>query len=162
VTNLKKESVLKALQTQLEADLIPLKEAALATYGDATHEENKPENKYDTRALEASYLAGAQAERVKDIEEMITICKFQQIRNFTTQDKISITALVQVESNDKTSWLFMLPKGGGFLVQYQGKSIQVITPASPLGQALIGKSSGDSVTIRMKETNKTYDIVSVC
>jgi len=34
----------------------------------ATHEENKPENDKDTRALEQSYLARGQAQRVVELQ----------------------------------------------------------------------------------------------
>ena len=90
-----KKKLIETLKKHLENELVLLKKAALATYEDATHEENKPENKYDTRALEASYLAGAQAQRVKDIEELISICKFLNVRNFQEDEAIASTALVE-------------------------------------------------------------------
>ncbi len=60
--------------------MIILKEAALATYEAATHEESKPENEYDTRGLEASYLAGAQAKRTAEIEELLIILKHLDVK----------------------------------------------------------------------------------
>ena len=156
-----KTLLLLALKQQLESDLVILKQAALATYEDATHEESKPENKYDTRALEASYLAGAQAQRVKDIEELILICKFQQLKVFKDGDTISVSAVVEVESNDKTSWLLFLPKGGGFVVTFDDKKIQVITPVSPLGKALIGMSVGDVATIQSAGQSRSYEVLSI-
>ncbi|MBC7466434.1 MAG: GreA/GreB family elongation factor [Bdellovibrio sp.] len=157
-----KASVLLTLKAQLEKDLAILKHAALATYDDATNEENKPENKYDTRALEASYLAGAQAQRVKDVEELISICKFQQTKNFKEEDPVAVTAIVEVESNGKVSWLLFLPKGGGFFVHYEDKKIQVITPASPIGKALLGLRSGEIATIDSQGQKREYEILSVC
>ncbi|MFZ3229324.1 MAG: GreA/GreB family elongation factor [Pseudobdellovibrio sp.] len=157
-----KNELVQALKQQLEKDLLIIKQAALKTYEDATHEENKPENKYDTRALEASYLAGAQAQRVKDIEELISICKFLQIKNFNETDGISASALVEVSSNDKTSWLFFLPKGGGFFVTFADKKIQIITPASPLGKSLLGLTVGDTAKVETNGKRHEYDIVSIC
>ena len=63
----------------LKAELLAVLEQTLGTlqaaHADArqgaTHEQAKPENDKDTRALEASYLAGAQAARVKDLESSI-------------------------------------------------------------------------------------------
>ena len=153
--------MLAALKVELEKELVVLKKAALATYEDATHEESKPENKYDTRALEASYLAGAQAKRVKDIEELISICKFQQVRNFNPGEAIAITAIVEIESGDKINWFLFLPKGGGFTVNFENKKIQVITPVSPLGQALVGLTVGEVATVEMQGKKRDYEILSI-
>lgn len=157
-----KSLLLLKLKSQLEEDLVILKNAALATYEDATHEESKPENKYDTRALEASYLAGAQAQRVKDVEELISICKFQPIRSFSESDPIAVSAVVQLESAGKQSWFLFLPKGGGFSVAFDEKKIQVITPSSPLGKALQGLRVGDVATIDSQGQRKEYEVVSIC
>jgi len=156
-----KKAVLAALKVELEKELVVLKKAALATYEDATHEESKPENKYDTRALEASYLAGAQAKRVKDIEELISICKFQQVRNFNPGEAIAVTAIVEIESGDKINWFLFLPKGGGFTVNFENKKIQVITPVSPLGQALVGLTVGEVATVEMQGKKRDYEILSI-
>ena len=64
-----KRKIIEAIRRQLEKDLNVLKEAALIAYEAATNEESKPENEYDTRALEASYIAGAQAKRAGELEE---------------------------------------------------------------------------------------------
>src|SRR5690606_28022446 len=66
-----KQEILAALRIQAEAELTQLKAAAAATHDAATNEESKPENQYDTRALEASYLADAQAKRVMEMEEVL-------------------------------------------------------------------------------------------
>lgn len=83
-----KKKLVAAICTQLELDLETQKAAALATYEAATGEESKAENEYDTRGLEASYLAGAQAKRVGEIEELLTIYKFVELKKFTAKDVI--------------------------------------------------------------------------
>ena len=156
-----KVELVKALHAQLEKEFQILKTAALATYEDATHEESKPENKYDTRALEASYLAGAQAERVSDVAELIGICRVLNVKKFSESDPIAIGALVEVESQEKTSFLFFLPKGGGVSFHYQNKKIQVITPTSPLGKAFLGMHASETVTVQTGSQKRIYEINSV-
>ena len=63
-----KAALLKQLAAKLEAELATIRAAAQATHAAATHPDAKAENKYDTRGLEASYLAGAQQERVAELE----------------------------------------------------------------------------------------------
>src|SRR5687767_406927 len=63
-----KQALVTALLAKLEAELANMTKAANTAREAATHEEAKPENDKDTRALEASYLAAGQAERVRDLE----------------------------------------------------------------------------------------------
>ena len=157
-----KRKLIAAILDSLEKDLEVQKAAAFATYQAATGEESKAENEYDTRGLEASYLAGAQAKRVGEIEELLTIYKFVEIKNFTSEDKIGATALVKVDLNGKTSLLFLLPKGGGVSIQFEGQTVQVLTPNSPLGEALVGLQQGDTAFVETgPDRAKEYEILSV-
>ena len=146
---------------ELEKDRTAAIVAAKATYEAATHEESKPENQYDTRGLEASYLAGAQEKRVAEIEELLSICKNLNLKSFSEKEPISSTALIEVELNNKKSFVFLLPKGGGQTLYIEGHSVQVITPSSPLGEALLGLRVGDSALIEMGSTTKEYEILSL-
>lgn len=152
-----KSLIFKCLTEELTKNLQIALQAARNTYDIATHEDNKAENKYDTRGLEASYLAGAQAERVRDLKETLTLISTLKIKNFKDNEKISHTALIQIEFNNKESWLIMLPKGGGQSCTFENRSIKIITPESPLGDLLLGKTSGDIVVLN----NKEYTIISI-
>lgn len=156
-----KKKLVEALRTRINQDIAVLKEAALATYEAATHEESKPENEYDTRGLEASYLAGAQAKRISEMEELLVICKHLDIKDFGPQDKINSTALVEVEHNGKHSFFFILVKGGGLSVAFEGKTIQVITPNSPLGEALQDLRKGDIATVENGNQFREYEVMNV-
>jgi transcription elongation GreA/GreB family factor len=156
-----KKKLIEEILKKLESERLVLIEAARATYEAATHEESKPENEYDTRGLEASYLAGAQAKRVTDIEEMIAFCRNLQVKNFTHKTPIGASALVQVDYNGKKSYVFLMPKGGGTLVLFEGKNIQVIAPNSPLGTSLIGLKTGDVAMVETETDVKEYEILSV-
>lgn len=156
-----KRELIEALRVQLESDKVVLLAAAKATYEAATHEESKPENEYDTRGLEASYLAGAQAKRIAEIEELLVIIKHLNLKNFTKDDKINATALVEVEHNNKHTLFFILPKGGGITFKFDEKSIQVITPNSPLGEALQGLTAEDTAIVEKGEHILEYEIIKV-
>ena len=156
-----KTKLVELIRAQLEKDIVVLKEAAIATYKAATDEESKPENEYDTRGLEASYLAGAQAKRVSEIEELLAIYKYLEIKTFGPSDVISNTALVETESNNKTNYFFIMSKGGGMSINLEGRTIQVITPTSPLGEALIGLKEGGVAIVETGATSREYEILSV-
>ena len=147
--------------TLLEGDLAALKAAALETYAAATGDESKPENKYDTRALEASYLAGAQAKRAADVEASLGIFKTLQPKDFTKSSRIESTALVELDLDGKTVYVFIAPARGSLTVPFESKSVQVITPQSPLGEALLGLKVGDVAKIDKGTKQIEYEIVSV-
>ncbi len=156
-----KQVLIQKIVTHLEKELVALKEAAMATYEAATNEESKPENEYDTRGLEASYLAGAQAKRVGEIEELIYTYKDLEVRSFKADEAISSTALVEVQINDKRSFVFIMSKGGGTILTVDGISVQIVTPSSPLGEALLGLRVGDTAIVETGDKIREYDVLSV-
>ncbi|MDG0816406.1 GreA/GreB family elongation factor [Bdellovibrio svalbardensis] len=156
-----KQKLINHIRQQLMNDLAILKEAARVTAEAATHEESKPENEYDTRGLEASYLAGAQSKRIVDTEELLVLYKHLEPKSFGPQDPISATALVEVDLNDKVFFLFILPKGGGLNIEFEGQRLQTITPNSPLGEALLGLKAGQVALVERGNQVLEYEILSV-
>lgn len=156
-----KSKLIEAIRTQLVTDMTALKEAVKATIDAATNEESKAENEYDTRGLEASYLARGQAKRIADIEEVLLLLKHLNVRDFGPNDGISSSAVIEVEHNDKTSFFFILAKGGGVSVQFEGKTIQVVTPNSPLGEALLDQKAGGVAVVENGPQVREYDIINV-
>lgn len=156
-----KKKLIQFLTQKIADELAAITQAAKNTYDDATSAETKAENKYDTRSLEASYLAGAQAQRVSDMKEVLAIFENLPIKDFLSTSKIMLTALVQVSLVDKQSYLLIMPKGGGQSAIYEGLVVQVITPDSPLGKALVGRSCGDFVEVQAKGKLVEYEIVEV-
>lgn len=156
-----KKELLQKIITQLESELVLIAEAAKNTYDIATHEENKPENEYDTRGLEASYLAGAQAERVSEMKNTIVLLKALKVKDFAESDAIAFSAIVETESEGKTQLMFVLPSGGGIKIKFSEKLIQTVTPNSPLGEALIGLFVGDVAAIDAGQKQKEYEIVAI-
>lgn len=156
-----KAMLIPALIQQLEQDLKGLIEAAKANLEAATNEESKPENEYDTRALEAGYIAGAQSQRAREIEEALTTLKNFKVRDFSAKDSIQVSALVHLSHEGEKSWVFLLPRGAGQTLVHQGIKIRVITGQSPLGQALLNQSVGDLVTVTTAKTSIEYEVLEI-
>ena len=81
-----KAEIIQHIITRLSHDLDVLFNAARRAHEAATHEENIPDNKYETLALEASYVAQGQANEVgkcKSIGEdnnyccIVNICRIK-------------------------------------------------------------------------------------
>lgn len=156
-----KKALAAAFIQQLEKDLMMMKEAALATYEAATHEESKPENEYDTRGLEASYLAGAQAKRAGEIDQALSHFRNLEFSDLGPGEKIRATALVQAELDGREAWLLIMPKGGGFNLTYDGRAIQIVTPASSLGEALLGLKAGDVAEFEVGPKVRECEVINV-
>lgn len=140
-----KKELVRIFTAHLQEELETLTAAAKATYEAATHEESKPENEYDTRGLEASYLAGAQAKRVSEIREVLVQFQKLEFKDFTANDRVLSTALVDVSIDGRKTTLFFMPKGGGVTLKLEGQAIQIVTPNSLLGEAILGSKVGDEV-----------------
>jgi transcription elongation GreA/GreB family factor len=143
----------------LSSTLADLERAHRETHAGATHEEAKPENDKDTRALEQSYLARGQAQRVVELRNAVGEAQAMPLRAFGPNDPIALGALVQVEEAETAHVYFIAPQGGG--ARLAAGEVDVVTPKSPLGRALLGKCAGDSLDVRLGDRVRELEITSV-
>ncbi len=143
-----KQAVLSQLLSVLSAELAALTRAAQGAFAAATDPDSKAENKYDTRTLEASYVARGQAQRVAELQEAVRA--FGALSGNTLESGAAITlgALVSLETPGEVAHYFLGPFAGGTEMVHEGHEIVVITPASALGQKLITRREGDSIALR--------------
>jgi hypothetical protein len=153
-----KTKVLEALLSHLTQDATQAAARANSTREAATHAEAKPENDKDTRALEQSYLARGQAMRVEELHEQIQGLRSLPLRDYGEHDPIGAGALVQLASEEGSRCLFLAPHGGGVELSVDGMRVHVITPQSPLGAQLLGRSLGDEIELRVRGERKEYVI----
>lgn len=157
----KKAALIQKIIASLDAELALYAQSARAAHEEATHEQSKAENKYDTRGLEASYLAHGQsrqaAETLKAKEEFSSL----KARDFGPEDAIDLCAVVELEETGTCSLYFIGPRAGGTEIIHQKKPILVITPQSPLGSKLIGCKEGDKLTIEIGGSRRNYRIARV-
>lgn len=139
-----KRELLDQIVARLQTELELLTTAALATHTEATDEENKAEDKYDTRGLEASYLAHGQSKAAE--ETALALAQFQALvlRDFAASEPIGLGALVTVDGSGR---YFIGPRAGGTEITLNGDTVLVITPQSPLGRQLLGRRQGDTVQL---------------
>jgi transcription elongation GreA/GreB family factor len=147
------------LVSLLVSDLEVLERAQKATREGATHEEAKPENDKDTRALEQSYLARGQAMRVDELRACVADVQAMPVRAFAEGQPAALGALVTVEEDGSEHVLFLAPHGGGS--RLADGAVQVVTPRSPLGHALLGKRTGDDCEVRLAGRSRELMIVGV-
>jgi hypothetical protein len=164
----KKKEIIAEILSRLEQELEVITRSAKAAHEAATHEESRAEDSHDTRGLESSYLAGAQAKKTAEIQQQILIYKFLEVKTFSPEDLIAPTAVVEIESAGKPvkkSIYFIAPGGGslaaGMKIQYGSELLQILTPVSPLGEELIGRKVGDTVEVEAQGGMREYEILAV-
>lgn len=156
-----KAKVIAALLQHLSELAVQATKAANATREGATHPEAKPENEKDTRALEQSYLARGQAQRVTELNEQIQLLRFMPVRSVAPDDEVAVGALVTLSRDQDVRFLFLAPSGGGIELSIDGVAVLVVTAQSPLGAKLRGREVGDEVELVTRGIRREYNIAAV-
>ena len=156
-----KRALIEKIIAQLSGELELLAKAARAAHSEATHESSKAENKYDTRGLEASYLARGQSRQAAETAQAIDELQKLPLRSFTDTGEIDLGALVELSARRERNFYFVAPRAGGTEVSVDGNEILVITPQSPLGQQLVGRKQGDKVQVTIAGMTNEFRIASV-
>ncbi|MBL1259430.1 MAG: hypothetical protein COB33_002725 [Thiotrichaceae bacterium] len=150
-----KLQALQQILVALQHDLAGLQQAVKAAHESATHGESVAENKYDTRGLEASYLAHGQAKRAVEIEASLLIYKAIRPESLSHEStEVAISSLVKLEDQvGVLRWVWLGIDAGGVKFVLEGNDVTIITPQSPLGAALMGREQGDVFELSPKGTS---------
>ena len=102
-------------------------------------------------------------EHVKILDAMLA----RGLPSFGKESPIGLGAIIDVATEDKNGTLertfIMLPVGAGTELQGPGGDgfLTVVTPASPVGKALLGRRQGDVTDVTIKGEVYEWEIVSV-
>jgi transcription elongation GreA/GreB family factor len=156
-----KRAIIKKIIARLTDELEIYFRAAKFSRAEATHESSKAESKYDTRGLEASYLARGQSKQAAELEAAIAEFEKLPAKKFAAAEPIGLGALVELETGGENLFYFIGPLAGGTEVLHDRKEILAITPQSPLGEQLLGKKSGDKLQLKLGGEMRAAEIISV-
>lgn len=139
-----KDAVCEALRAALERSLAMMVSAAQQTVQGVVHEDAKSEGDKDMRSTEQSYVARGQAMRAEDLAEQLQRFEVTKWRDYGDETPLGPGALVGVVvDGEEERMLFLVPYGGGTVLDVAGVTVTVVTPSSPVGAALVGKVVGD-------------------
>jgi transcription elongation GreA/GreB family factor len=160
-STLEKVELLALLRDGLARELERVKARALDAAQGATHEENRAEGDKDMRSTEASYVARGLADRAHELELALSKLAALSVRKFAPSDRIESSALITLASEGRQYWYFLVPAAGGERLAFAGVEVQTLTPASPLGRALLGLSQGDEAEVVTPQGTRTYEVLSL-
>ena len=151
-----KSVVVQAIQDRIQEQLDGLIQMTAMARDEATGGESKAENKYDTRALEASYLAAGQGQRLAELRT--SAAWYQTFDPHRVFSKATVGALLGLEGDAGQRWLFLAPSGG-IRVHVNDIRIDVVSPQSPVGRALLGRQCDEEVTLHTPGGAETLEIL---
>ena len=108
-----KRLLIKKIIERLTAEPAVYYRAAQFSRAEATHEQNKAESKYDTRGIEASYLARGQSKQAAELETAIETYQKMNVRKFAPEDPIQYGALVELDQDGERNLYFIGGNGRG-------------------------------------------------
>ena len=135
--------------------------AQRGTQEGVTHADARSEGDKDMRATEASYVARGQAMRVEALDADVAKVTSMKLRRFGPDDPAALSALVVLDQDGAQRVILLAPAGGGVRLCSQGREIDVVTPASPLGRALLGARVGDAVSYQRGGTEDEVELVAI-
>lgn len=155
-----KQELLNDLIGIKKEEMHNLESAAKANKDFATDQEFKAESKYDTRSLEAGYLASAELSRVEDLKLQIQMLEEVDLNLAKKSQEICIGSLVELRHKDQERSYFLIPTAGGTLLKVGGKAVLVVSVFSPLGDALLGLSKGAEFEVETPKETRTYQVLN--
>ncbi|EPZ51359.1 transcription elongation factor GreA/GreB C-terminal domain protein [Bacteriovorax sp. BAL6_X] len=155
-----KETIISTLIENLETELTKAKAAFETTRTMSQEPDMAQEGKYDTRAIEAGYLAGAQKKRVDELEIDINMIK-ELSEELPNGDKIALGSLVELKFNEQTRHYFITPTAGGTMLNLDGTPLLVISVFSPIGNEALGMEVGDIFDVETGDITREYEVVSI-
>lgn len=156
-----KKKIVEALIEKLNSELIEVESAARSTRDLATAPDLKSEGKYDTRAIEASYLASAQNKRVEEIKLDIQMLEDLEIHIETPASKLQLGSLGLINCNGQERYYFISSTSGGSMLMIDNQPVLVISVFSPIGDAALGLGKGESFEVETPKETRQYEIVQV-
>jgi len=157
-----KQNLLKQLLEHLQQEIDATMAAVNEAHALASHEQSKPENQYDTLALEAAYLAHGQSERIAELQRQVLLLNHFDFVDYDENSRIAVGALVFIEDeNNESQWLWLLPIAGGIVLKSGDLLVRTITPEAPLAKKLVGNYIDEEFVLNLGHTKKQFEILEL-
>lgn len=156
-----KKQIMSQLLTKVRQELASAEAASADTTTYAREGDVKSDGKYDTRGIEAGYLASAQQKRVEELKLDLQMLEETPLREFTYEDEVGLGALVDIALNGQTRRYFLCSTAGGTILNVDGTIVLVISIFSPLGDAVLGTRVGEVFELETPQGVRPYEVKSL-
>lgn len=156
-----KKKIIEELLLKVRTELSALESASKSAKAYVTDGDVKSDGKYDTRGIEAGYLAGAQEKRVEELKLELQMLEEIPIRDFSKNDEVGIGSLVDLTFKGQTRRYFIAPTAGGTMLNIDETPILVISTFSPIGDAVFGTTLGEEFELETPQELRHYKVESI-
>jgi len=159
-----KRLLVEQLAARIHESLAVARKAEQAAEAEAREGATPAEKREDARvALENQSLARGQAARADSARVALTALAAFRPRPLSAQSAIGLGAVVEVEDGEEGHTFFLAPVGAGIELSAPGGDgfLSVVTPASPIGKAVLGRRTGDTVEVTVRGEAREWTITYV-
>lgn len=161
-----KKALVDQLVRQLEASARAALSARDAAAAEARDGATPDEKREDARAAHqlASFGKASQGRAKQALADVDTLTMFRP-NKLTEKAPISVGAIVEIEDCDSGEGrtFFLAPVGAGMTLTGPGGDglLSVVTPVSPIGRAVLGRKSGETVDVTVDGDVREWQITYV-
>lgn len=159
MANIRREELIKLVLKQLDRRLKKEKTAYQQALETSINAASAMQSHHDTTKEEMAKLADAYQEKIQKTKEAIDYFK-KLTKTPPAAKRVSASSLVVSQEEDQINHYFIAEHGGGLEVERQGKKILIVSPQSPIGQALVGQPEKSTVKIR-SPASRTLVILNI-
>lgn len=148
-TGIDKRALLAALIAQVEGKLEELRAGYGAARDAVLSTPHVMKSKREVFGQESAYLANALALNIQEREHELRTLRAVRLPEWPERAALGCVVGVSEPDGGIEALYFILPVCGGMEIVAEGgaPAVRVVTPATPIARALLGKSLDDDVTL---------------
>lgn len=152
-----KEALINILLEQARQRLEQARESYQSALEHSRSDDMKSEGKYDTRAIEAGYLASAQKQRLDQLEgDMAALNKLPA----SSGSKAVLGSLISAHKNEEQMWFFLAPCASPPVV-IEGIKINILSLEAPLAKEFLGLEKGDVFEFEAPQGSFDFEVLGI-
>ena len=159
-----KRFLVEQLAARLRESAAVARRAGLSASEEAREGATPAEKREDARvALEQGSLARGQAERAKRVAAELHALEIFRPTGLRADDPVALGAIVEVEDEAQGRTFFLAPVGAGVELHGPGGDgfLSVVTPQSPVGRAVLGRRTGETIEVTIEGEPREWTITFV-
>jgi transcription elongation GreA/GreB family factor len=159
-----KRFLLAQLTEHLQTAARTARLAMQAAVSEARDGATPAEKRDDARvAQENAGLARGHRARLDRITAEIAALEKLELPPSTRRQRAALGTIVEVEDGDEGRTFFLAPVGAGVELTGPGGDgiLSVVTPSSPIGRAVLGRSVGDTLEVVVKGEGREWTVTCV-
>ncbi len=160
-----KRKIFESIRSTLSDQMADAERARQDSQNEANRHIGRMQSRYDTFKEEAQAMAAAHELRKIELQHALSIAEdfLSDIDELKTGGMAQLGSVITLETLDgqKQECVILSPVGGGIELEAGEKRITVITPASPLGKALLGRVGEEKIVLELGNKTTTRAILEV-